>query len=99
MATNIKVLSNVVDCEDVRADAIVLAALAAADKAARVALRGRRRRSEADSTDGVLRAVYYALYRACITSVSASYHACIVRGGVLCVYRCVSVCIGVLPSP
>lgn len=43
---------------------------------------------------GVLR-----LYRACITSVSASYHACIVRGGVLCVYRCVSVCISVLPSP
>ena len=90
-----------VDCEDVRADAIVLAALAAADKAARVALLGRRRRSEADSTvhvrcitRGVLR-----LYRACITSVSASYHACIVRGGVLCVYRCVSVCISVLPSP
>ena len=48
VATNIKVLSNVVDCEDVRADAIVLAALAAADKAARVALRGRRRRSEAE---------------------------------------------------
>ena len=89
VATNIKVLSNVVDCEDVRADAIVLAALAAADKAARVALRGRRRRSEADST------VILRLYRACITSVSASYHACIVRGGVLCVYRCVSVCIGV----
>ena len=40
VATNIKVLSNVVDCEDVRADAIVLAALAAADKAARVALAG-----------------------------------------------------------
>ena len=91
VATNIKVLSNVVDCEDVRADAIVLAALAAADKAARVALRGRRRRSEAD---GVLRAVYYVC-----NSVSASYHACIVRGGVLCVYRCVSVCISVLPSP
>ena len=102
VATNIKVLSNVVDCEDVRADAIVLAALAAADKAARVALLGSRRRSEADSTVRcitVLRAVYYALYRACITSVSASYHACIVRGGVLCVYRCVSVCISVLPSP
>ena len=101
VATNIKVLSNVVDCEDVRADAIVLAALAAADKAARVALLGRRRRSEADSTvhvrcitRGVLR-----LYRACITSVSASYHACIVRGGVLRVYQCVSVCISVLPSP
>ena len=43
---------------------------------------------------GVLR-----LYRACITSVSASYHACIVRGGVLCVYRCVLVFISVLPSP
>ena len=40
VATNIKVLSNVVDCEDVRADAIVLAALAAADKAVRVALAG-----------------------------------------------------------
>ena len=97
VATNIKVLSNVVDCEDVRADAIVLAALAAADKAARVALLGRRRRSEADSnvrciTRGVLRFVS-RVYRACITSVSASYHACIVRGGVLCVYRCVSVCI------
>ena len=43
---------------------------------------------------GVLR-----LYRACITSVSALYHACIVRGGVLRVYQCVSVCISVLPSP
>ena len=95
MATNIKVLSNVVDCEDVKADAIVLAALAAADKAARVALRGRRRRSEADSTDGVLRAVYYALYR----GISRVYYVCICL--VSCVYRArwcimrVSVCIGV----
>ena len=95
VATNIKVLSNVVDCEDVRADAIVLAALAAADKAARVALLGSRRRSEADSTDGVLRAVYYAciarvlrLYLPRIMRVSCAvvYYACIG------VYRCVSVC-------
>lgn len=98
VATNIKVLSNVVDCEDVRADAIVLAALAAADKAARVALRGRRRRSEADSTvrcitRGVLRFVsrYIArvlrLYLPRIMRVSCAvvYYACIG------VYRCVSV--------
>jgi hypothetical protein len=54
VATNIKVLSNVVDCEDVRADAIVLAALAAADKAARVALAGDaavRLRSTLDKVD------------------------------------------------
>ena len=101
VATNIKVLSNVVDCEDVRADAIVLAALAAADKSARVALRGRRRRSEADSTVRcIIRAVYsITLCIARVLRVSASYHACIVRGGVLSVYRCVSVCISVLPSP
>mgnify|MGYP003314191121 CR=1 FL=1 len=98
VATNIKVLSNVVDCEDVRADAIVLAALAAADKAARVALRGRRRRSEADSTvrcitRGVLRFVS-RVYYVCICLVSCVYRArwCIMRVSVcIDVYQCVTI--------
>ena len=36
---------------------------------------------------------------ACIARVLRLYLPRIVRGGVLCVYRCVSVCISVLPSP
>ena len=82
VATNIKVLSNVVDCEDVRADAIVLAALAAAHKAARVALAGDaavRLRSSLDKVDSRADIPYRAR---CITLVSRVYY-------VICLVSCV----------